>query len=150
MISILLFCALIHAELRTPTQPVVAVYLDFDNTPSPVSVDFMKQEAAAIMKPAGLELLWRDGSQSDTHESFPNLVVVRFRGRCDDAPTLFGTYAPEAQAAALASTAVSEGHVLPFSEVACDAVRRYIASGTRGQNDYDCVLGRALGRGDGS
>ncbi len=146
IVSMWCLCACAMVDLRASTQPVVAVYLEFDHAPSPVSLERMKQEAALIMKPAGLQLLWRDSAETEAHESFAHLVVIRFRGVCGDAPILYGTYAPEAQAAALASTAVSDGRVLPFSEVGCDEVRRYLEPVTRGAKDRDGVLGRALAR----
>ena len=55
---------------------------------------------------------------------------------------------PAVNGFALASTPVSDGRILPFSDVECDRIRRYIAPEVS-SNDTDkreTVYGKALGR----
>jgi hypothetical protein len=121
----------------------ITVVIDFDGPYSDRSVEQMKRETAEIMKDSGLHLEWkaRDTVGAD---SFPNLVLVRFKGRCvlEPEPMLYDERGP------FAFTYGAEGEVLPFTEVACDHVSSSVRSAITG-DDYgrlDYLMGRALGR----
>lgn len=108
------------------------------------SVDEMKRELRSIMKDSGLRIDWRErGSLADS-DSFNNLVVVEFRGKCimEPIPFLYDERGP------LAFTHGAGDDVLPFSEVACDQVRSSVGKALWG-GDYsrsDTLFGRALAR----
>lgn len=122
----------------------LAVVMDFDQRYSPASLFAMERELESIMRSCSLDLEFRVLDESTPKESFGNLVVARFRGRCR------GEQEQERPRStrALGLTHVSEGEILPFSEVDCDGVRELVQprlereSHPRGEQ----LLGRALGR----
>ena len=84
-------------------------------------------------------------SRADTTSAFA--VVVELRGQCGvpwhtDRPQVVQRAAP------LASTAVADGYVLPFSWVDCAALNRLVGPVIGDEPDAlrDYVYGRALGR----
>ena len=85
----------------------------------------MQKELQFLMGDAGVDLDWRLLSDLAVSESFPDLVVVKFHGACDaNAPSRPWSGKP----AALAYTHVSDGRVLPFSEVDCDEIRSFVSA----------------------
>ena len=138
-------CALVGATLLAApaANPVVTVVLDFRGPHSARSLDEMKREAAAVMKPSGVRLDWRTRAELGT-SNFENLVVVRFKGKCVLEPVgyLYDERGP------LAFTHSTAGEIQPYSEVACDKVTAAVRSAMSG-GDFaraDFLLGRALGR----
>jgi hypothetical protein len=96
------------------------------------------------MGPLGLDFTWRDLSRSSGNEVSVELVVVSFKGTCktDVAMPGFG------ETGALGWTHMSDGSILPFSDVDCDKISRFIAPEIRSM-DHDqreSVFGRAVGR----
>jgi hypothetical protein len=130
-----------------PAAEPVSVYLDFDGRPSDVSVEVMKNETNALMQAAGLRIDWRLLKSNTGRERSHRLVVVRFTGKCAT-----GEFLPpqkdENNVVTLGTTAVADGNVLPYSEVECDAVRRFLPENRLSGNrrEKDSVLGRAMGR----
>jgi hypothetical protein len=122
----------------------VGVYLDFEQRPSPVAAAAMRKEAARALKQIGYEIAWRLVTENQGNEAFENLVVVKFTGKCACERRL----RPTRDILVLGSTAVSNGKVLPESQVRCDEVRRllpeyeFAPDVDRG----DAALGRALAR----
>ena len=121
----------------------ITVIVDFDGPHSDKSVQQMKRETEEIFKPAGVHIDWR--ARTDIgRESYENLVMVHFKGRCilEPAPMLYDERGPYAFAYN------SDGDVLPFSEVECEPVAASVHSAMDG-DDFarpDYLLGRALGR----
>lgn len=118
--------------------------MDFDQHYSPVTLTAMQQELESIMRACSLDIQWRVLDSSASQETFNNLVVARFRGQCQgDAPEAFGT-----RPRTLGLTHLSEGEILPFSEVNCDRVRNFVQPKLTHENRLrvDQLLGRALGR----
>ncbi|HVO97419.1 MAG TPA: hypothetical protein VMT15_05100 [Bryobacteraceae bacterium] len=138
-----LVCAMLLAALANAAAPVTLV-LQFENAYSPESLDAMKREVASIVAGSGIQVDWRMLSEVQPAETFENLVVVRFKGACHMEPVPYlmderGYYA---------FTHVSDGGVLPFSEVECDKIGNSIRPlMSKSQwRQRDTVLGRALGR----
>lgn len=143
MVWLVLLAASTVLSVQAPMYPAIGVFLDFDAVPSAVSVDVMKGEAAKIMKSAGYMLDWRALKENRGKETFASVVVVKFHGKCRlEYPARFDANAEEN--VTLASTMVRDGHVLPFSDVQCDQVRKVLAYGT--SPDRQKALGLALGR----
>jgi hypothetical protein len=122
-------------------RPAIGVYIDFDAVPSARSVEEMKREAGKILDSAGYFLDWRALKQNQGKESFAKVVVVKFHGKCQLEYPLPGA---SDQEVALASTMVDRGHVLPFSDVQCDQVRKALPYATT--PDRQKAFGLALGR----
>jgi hypothetical protein len=139
-------CAILLAIFCTPVKaaPAVTLVLQFDDAYSAKSLKAMKREVASIVGESGIRVDWRLLADVGSSESFESVVVVRFRGACLMQPVPYlmderGYYA---------FTHVSDGDVLPFSEVECDKVASAIgpAMSKSQWHDRDSVLGRALGR----
>jgi hypothetical protein len=138
------------AFLMRAQTGAITVFMDFDEKPSAPSIAAMEKEAGEIMKASGLALDWRLVRDNHGSEGVSNLIVLRFKGKCRAYPPLPSAFdearAQEqpAQPVVLGSTMISNGQVLPFSEVECDSIRKLIANA--GTPQHDSLLGRALGR----
>jgi len=146
-----LYAALAAFSTSLPAQQhIVGVFMDFESVPGEASVRAMEQEVDQLLKPSGISLDWRLIRENKGNQPFGSLVVLRFKGSCkaDRMPIVASDLGLPGEDHALASTLVSEGRVLPFSEVECDQVRnalRYLHPGA-GSRERQLALGRALGR----
>jgi hypothetical protein len=141
-------CACINAA--DVTDAPLAVYYSFETAPPAPIFTEMRSEMTRILAPAHLQVAWRSlNNRSPEGEDFREVVVLRFRGTCSLDKTAFqdGT-GPSLVGLALAETELVDGHVLPFGEVQCDKLRRFIAPAAR-KLDSDAgnvALGRAMAR----
>src|SRR5438132_12097680 len=107
-------CALAEGAGAERQATPVAIYLSFDGEHSGRAVEAMKQEVQALTKTSGLRLHWRllDSPRGD--ETFCDLMVVKFHGRCsmEGIRPLFNELGPEAEGSALGSTKTANGRVL--------------------------------------
>ena len=147
-IVLLLGLVLVSRAVGQPSaRQTVAVFLKFDQAHSADAVSEMRQQAERLLAPLGFAPDWRLLESSDGTETFPHLAVIRFRGACRStgAPGL----APEPWTAdrVLASSLVSGGRVLPFGEVLCDEVHRFLRGELRGlqPTQREQQYGHALG-----
>jgi hypothetical protein len=122
----------------------VGVYIEFDEPPSEAAMKAMRKEAPGILDRVGVPIAWRLVSENQGNEPFERLVVVTFTGKCACEGFLKSTR----EILVLGTTAVSDGHVLPFSQVRCDAIRRLLPEIEFASNRRvgDAALGRVLGR----
>jgi hypothetical protein len=136
----------ILARTAAAQTPTVGVFLDFDSVPGKVPVEVMKKEVDTLLKNSGVALDWKMAGDPTGRQSFDGLVVLKFHGKCrveswQDGDTASGTRT-------LGETVVDDGHVLPFTEVKCDAVRqalRYLRPEAN-QGEKQKALGLAMGR----
>jgi len=144
IISFALGCASGASVAPHATTASLTVVFKFDGPHSEKSFVEMKQELGSILKDSGIQVDWRDRDQVSSSESFPNLVVVKFRGVCK----MDSSADRDAESGPLAFTYSSDGAILPFSEVECDRVRsslrRAMTSGDYARSDV--VFGRAIAR----
>jgi hypothetical protein len=126
----------------------IAVFMDFQTAPSAEAIVQMEKEISTIMKPSGLQFEWRILKDRQDGESFRDLVVLSFKGHCQAAVPTYDELGPLSEKKALAYTRIANGHVLPYSDVECDAVRRYISGSVASAEPIlrDAILGKALGR----
>lgn len=153
-----LVCALFACSAFLAAEPVrdpstlgpTAVFMDFEGKAAPRALDEMKREIASLLKPAQVQLVWRLLDAPRDSEFFSDLIVVKFRGKChmDGVQSLFSELGPYEDNQSLGSTQVSDGHVLPFSQLECDRIRRSIAPLAMGSvpEQREALLGRAMGR----
>ena len=134
-------CALLTAPAAFAEG--ITIVLDFQGPQTRQSIAEMKREFAGIMKDTPLTFDFKTRADAG-QDSFPNLVVVRFKGVCilRPVPYLMDERGP------MAFTYSTEGEIQPFSEVECDRVTRVIRSAMSGADfaKADLLLGRALGR----
>jgi hypothetical protein len=126
----------------------IAVFMDFKSEPSPEAVSQMEREILTIMRPSGLNFDWRMMNDRRTGESFRDLVVFTFKGHCQTLGPTYDELGPISERQPLAFTQISDGHVLPYSDVECDTIRNYIASqvASAKPGEREGILGRAMGR----
>jgi hypothetical protein len=122
----------------------VTVYTHFEQTRSESAFQTMKAEVAAIMEPIGLEFEWRSLDEPHENEVSAELIVVTFKGPCQVDEYVEQITGP----AALGWTHISDGAVLPFTDIDCACIRTFIARLVAGARprERERLLGRALGR----
>ena len=132
------------SETRGATFAPITLYTQFQQAPPEGVLEALQDEVESIMAPIGLRFEWRDLGQAGGHEVSAELAVVSFKGRCDTA----GLMSHSRFEGALGWTHVSDGQILPFTDVSCDRVREFAQPGllTLCAEDRDEKYGRALGR----
>lgn len=131
------------AERLTSIPPAVTVVLDFKQTQSKRVVEEMKRETEEILAGSGIHLDWRLRAEVGS-DSFPELVLVTFKGNCQIDSHTRTTAIP----GPLASTHISGDEVQPFADVFCDNVAALTRSAITpgGFGTADPTMGRALGK----
>jgi hypothetical protein len=148
-LKLILFCLLAgvfpgRSETRGATFAPITLYTQFQQAPSEDVLDALRDEVESIMAPIGLRFEWRDLVNAGGHEVSAELAVISFKGKCDTV----GLMPHSKFAGALGWTHVSDGQILPFTDVSCDRVREFTQSellSYRG-DDRNEKYGRALGR----
>jgi len=122
----------------------VALYTQFQYEPSAAVLQAMQEEVETIMVPMGAEFEWRSLIQVTGSEVSSELAVVKFLGRCQ--PGGFDQHA--ATASVLGWTHVSDGAILPFSDINCDVIRNFLQAGLLAidAKDREEAYGRAVAR----
>lgn len=127
----------------------LVVYLNTGGSQPSASIAQMRKETEALMRTAGYSVEWRDPRSRRAGEDASNLVFVELAGSCA-APMspVPGAPAPDDNQPSLASTAVEDGVVLPFSRLDCGALTRTLsalfAREAPARRTY--LYGRAMGR----
>lgn len=113
-----LFVLTCGAELCAQTP--LALFTDFEHTPSAGALLAMRQEIARIFEPSGLQPEWHARHETEVLARLPRFVVISFRGACRPQTGLAELVDSDVT---LASTEVNDGRVLPFTSVQCDEIR---------------------------
>ena len=131
-----------RAEALSPRSATVGVFLKADASASSLSLDAMRLELRDLMVPAGIDLTWTNGQNPTRAE---HLVVVTLRGNCQAGAKAPGNFKDKTP---LASTAVTDGKVLPFSWVDCDALNKFLkqSMSSRSASERSEIFGRAMAR----
>ena len=143
--ALALFSAICLAQRDSTLRAApITVYTAHESGCPPQVCEPMKAELAAIMAPMGFDFQWRALPARSDHQVSVELVVVSFKGRCE----IESFQSPGFDAGPLGWTHMSDGEILPFSDVDCDRVRRFIHPLLTGLNHARRAekLGRALGR----
>jgi len=148
-LKLVLFCLLAGvfpgwSETRGATFAPITLYTQFEQAPPGGVLKALQDEVASIMAPIGIRFEWRDLGKTGGHEVSAELAVVTFKGRCDAA----GLLTRSKFEGALGCTHVSDGQILPFTDVSCDRVREFVQTGLLAfrVEDREAKYGRALGR----
>jgi hypothetical protein len=109
---------------------------------APVVIQEMKREVESIMKHSGLTIGWHMGEGHDVYHE--PLAVVKLTGTC----RMDSREGSPGNAGPLGWTHSANGILLPFSELACDNIRRAITSEMHAEvwPRGNALLGRAMGR----
>ena len=139
---IFLFLAILPCGIGGEISIPAVLYTRFQVEPSAAVVENIREELAAIMAPIGFQLAWRPVSSGQATSA--EVVVVTFKGHCESA----GSGAAFHDPTVLGLTHVSDGKIIPFSEVDCDAVRALVHTELRlrPMEDRERLFARALAR----
>jgi hypothetical protein len=107
----------------------------------------MKREVNALMEDAGYSVSWRSPGDFGQDEGDAAVIVSEFQGICE-VPRRGTILHPPSTGTTLASTAVSDGEVLPFIVVDCATVTSLLAPALSSEAAArrEFLYGRALGR----
>jgi hypothetical protein len=122
----------------------ITLYTSFAQEPPQAVQEALQKELEQIMAPIGLHFQWRPLAGVRGNEVSVELAVVTFKGRCD----VSGLSGRSVQPGALGWTHISDGNILPFSDVDCDRIRAFIQGAllTVSREEREEAFGRALGR----
>ena len=126
-----------------PIAPI-ALYTSFQQPPPFAVLEALHDEVESIMFPTGLKFEWRTLSGVQGNEVSVELAVLTFKGRCD----VEGLLNRGKHVGALGWTHVSDGVILPFSDVDCDGIRKFLQRGLISIRPAEraAAYGRAIGR----
>jgi hypothetical protein len=122
----------------------IALYTQFQQEPPQAVLESLQDEVESIMSPIGLHFDWRSLTATRGNEAHAELAVVKFRGKCG-----LSAVPPHATSSGpLGWTYISEGVILPYSDVDCDRTRAFVHKDLMGLRieERDKIFGRALGR----
>jgi hypothetical protein len=130
-------------QAGSPIAPI-ALYTSFQQQPPPAVLEALQDEVESIMFSTGLKFEWRTLSGVQGNEVSVELAVLTFKGRCD----VQGLINRGSHAGALGWTHVSDGVILPFSDVDCDGIRKFLQKGLIAIQPAEraAAYGRAIGR----
>jgi len=148
-LKLVLFCLALGVlpalgETRAAPPVPITLYTQFQQQPPPAVLEALQAELESIMAPIGLRFEWRNLNGSHSEEPSVELAVVTVKGRCDTAGLV-----PKSKAeGALGITHMSDGQILPFTEISCDKVRNFVQVELLQMTgaDREPAFGRALGR----
>ena len=100
------------------------LYTDFQSEPPKAVREAMREELESIMSPIGWPIEWSPMPRTTYAEMSVTLAIARFRGMCDVADLAPGSN----PRTVLGSTNVTNGRILPFADVDCDAIVSFLGS----------------------
>jgi hypothetical protein len=143
------FVPVSSAQSAASTDAALVVYLKNGGGQPAAPVAQMKRELSALMHQAGYAVEWRDlaGDRSDDAGA-PLLAVLELSGACGISPGYREMEPSGTLFTSLATTTITDGHVLPFSSLNCTALTRSVsaalASAAGARRDF--LYGRAMAR----
>jgi hypothetical protein len=145
--KLLFSCLLLAAwpALGEERQELPAIlYTSFQYPAAPAVVTALEDEVEAIMGQLGRHYEWRSLRGDHGNEVSAELAVLTFKGRCD----IEFLQPKDVVPGALGWTHVSDGVILPFSDIDCDHVRGFLQKQLLRQpvQEREPSFGRALGR----
>jgi hypothetical protein len=121
--------------------PELGLVLRFDKSPAKFFLTGMKQELARILPGFSLHWITRPEGDGATPEQ---TLVIHFRGRCS-AGFRPGDFETEGRIT-LGETALMKGQILPYSEIDCDTLARFLKNTSATEAGEESRLGIATGR----
>jgi hypothetical protein len=125
------------------TRPTLTIVLQFNGPHAVRPVEDMEREVENILRDSGWSIAWLSWKQA-SRGVFDELAVVRMNGDCEVSPWM---HLPPAEGP-LGVTHVTDGVVLPFSDIACEKIASFVQPAIWGidPSQADFVFGRAMGR----
>lgn len=121
----------------------VSLYIHFQYAPEAGVFEAIQNEVNIIMAPMGQGLEWRSLEENSGSEVSSQLAVIKFAGHCSTEGRSL-----EPPKSALGWTHISDGVVLPFTDIDCDGIRTFLQAALMGINARERAeaYGRAVGR----
>ncbi len=120
-LALCLALGVLPAFSADPVAPI-RLYIAFEQQPPPVVLESLQEELGNIMTPLGLGFQWSSLADNKGSEVSVQLAIVHFRGICDT-----GDLKPFSEhPGALGWTHITDGVILPFSDVDCSRVRAFV------------------------
>lgn len=143
LFSCLLLAALPAVGEERQELPAV-LYTAFQQPASVAVVGALEDEVETIMGQLGRHYEWRSLRGVHGNEVASELAVITFKGHCD----VDSLQPKEISPGALGWTHISDGVILPFSDIDCDRIRSFVQKQLLRTPPVDrpAVFGRALGR----
>jgi len=146
-------CCLIYAVSPavagddTSALSTVDLYLDAGVNGNAPALASMRKEADALMQQAGFRIAWRVLGDGARDIAAPNLTILRLDGVCAPAAAGRQITVPDGLFS-LASTSVTDGVVLPYSQIHCTALAGELepALAKLPPPIRTAIYGRAMGR----
>jgi hypothetical protein len=131
-----------------PTDRPLVVFLKAGNNQSARAMPYFRHELSVLMHSAGYRVEWREPGKSSGDAGGAALAVVELQGTCDILTEAGGQPTNGGSSSNLATTAVSDGRILPFSSMDCGALTRMLAPALAGENSdlQQYSYGRAMAR----
>ncbi|MBI3695241.1 MAG: hypothetical protein HY238_10440, partial [Acidobacteria bacterium] len=104
----------------------VGVMVSFDQPPNKDFLKQLRREVQEIFRPSGLDLTWEIRGKTRP-STYHRVILLDFRGRCGS-NRLDDTHRASAGRERLGGTMVSDGEVIPFVVVDCDAMAVLVQS----------------------
>lgn len=122
----------------------IRLYVQFQHQPPDAVLEAIQVELENIMVPAGMGFEWRSLAATQGNEVSIELAVIHFKGACD-----VNDLAPfDSFPGPLGWTHISDGEILPFSDINCDGIRLFTQRDLLRMPDAirETVYGRAVAR----
>jgi hypothetical protein len=122
----------------------IRLYTAFEQPPPEPVLDSLQEEMESIMRPLGLDLNWRSLADNNGSEVSVQLAVIHFRGSCDTVDLKPFAEHP----GALGWTHMTDGVILPFSDIDCNRVRVFVQRDLLAfpREERQPAFGRAIAR----
>jgi hypothetical protein len=137
------------AQSAASTDAALVVYLKNGGTQPAAPLAEMKRELSALMHQAGYSVQWRSVDADRSEDAVTSLLaVLELNGVCGIASGYPETEPSAALFTSLATTTVTDGHVLPFSSLNCTALSRSVSAALAKDAGArrDFLYGRAMAR----
>ncbi len=122
----------------------IRLYTAFQQPPPNAVRDAMRDELTKIMSPIGLAFQWSSLAENKGNQLSAQVAVIHFIGHCDGVSS-----APSnPQYGVLGWTDMTDGAVLPFSDIDCDRIGGFLRADLLGRprEEQEEAFGRAVGR----
>lgn len=121
----------------------ISLYTRFERATPDAVLAAIQSELLFVLRPSHVGVVWQSLPASPESGVFGQFAVVSFKGRCDADNLL-----PEpSRPGDLGWTYMSEGVIMPFSDVDCDRIRSFIQNALLAVPPLSrpAVFGRAVG-----
>jgi hypothetical protein len=137
---------IVRSEPVVPADQRLVVYLKSGANRPGKSIKVFQHELSAIMRSARFRVEWREVGTPPRDVGSATVAVVELRGACS--PVGDRVASPLVPESSLASSAISDGRVLPFSWVNCATLTRMLTPALAAQrpSGRDYLYGRAIAR----